>query len=107
MQITISSLHSARYVDCSISDCFPDGYWEAGYASLRTVEDAPVADLPQSDREQFGHETASGWCRVSLGTAKRLFGVDRLEVGMVADIAPSGTYRNRAMRKAGTFRFYI
>ena len=107
MQITLSSLHSAHYVDCSISDCFPDGYWKAGCASLRTVENVPVSDLPQADCEQFGHETAGGWCRVSLRTAKRLFGVGRLEVGMVADITPNGVRRNRAMRKMGTFRFYI
>ena len=107
MKIKITKIHSARYVDCGLSDCFPDGFWDAGYASLRTVEDVPVTRLPQSDCAQFGHETAGGWCRVSLGTAKWLFRTSRLKVGMVADIIPSGIRRNRALRKAGTFRFYI
>ena len=107
MKIRIMKIRGGRYVDCSLSDCMPDGYYEPGRASLRTVDEFPVSELPQAECEQFGHETAYGLSKIPLRSAMHLFKAKRLEVGMEIDVEPKGIRRNREMRKCGYFRFYV
>ena len=105
MKMAVTRIKAAEYVDCSISDCFPDGFWQAGRVSLRTVDPVPVSELPEADCVQFGHETAHGCATLSLKTAKKMFGI--VHVGDVFEVKPKGIRRNREMRAAGTFRVYL
>lgn len=105
MKLKVTSVRGGRYIDCSISDCFPDGFWEPGKANFRTMDEFPVESLPQAELEQFGHETAYGVASMSLRTAGQRFG--RVHVGDVFEVEPRSTRRNRAMRKSGTFQVYV
>ena len=104
MKLKITSIKGAEHVDCSLSDCMPDGFWRPGKVTLRTVDEFPVSELPEAEFEQFGHTVAYGTMSMSLRRAKRMFGVVRK--GDVVEIKNFKFRRNRAMRKAGTFQVY-
>lgn len=110
----VTGVRETKYVDCSISDCFPDGFWEAGYVSLRTVGEYPVSGLPGSECRQYGHETAYGWTRASFKRIRSLLerqgnlNADGLvHVGDLVDVEPAGMRRNKEMRRCGNFRVYL
>ena len=105
MKLKVTSVKGGRYVDCSSSDCFPDGFWEPGRVNFRTVDEFPVGSLPQAELEQFGHSTAHGVASLSLRSAKERFGM--VKEGDVVEVEPRSTRRNRAMRKSGTFQVYV
>jgi hypothetical protein len=107
MQMKITRIKESEWVDTSLSDCMVSGYRSLSLVMLRTVEPVPVAQLPGADCKQYGHTVASGWERMSIRSAVRLFRKPRLEVGDTIDIEPVGFFRNREMRKAGTFRVYV
>lgn len=105
MKLKVTSVRGRRYVDCSVSDCFPDGFWEPGRVNFRTVDEFPVGSLPQAGLNQFGHETARGVAVLPLRAAEERFGA--VKRGDVVEAEPRSTRRNRAMRKSGTFQVYV
>lgn len=105
MKLKVTSVRGRRYVDCSTSDCFPDGFWEPGKVNFRTVDEFPVESLPQAEFEQFGHATAYSVAGLSLRSARERFGP--VKKGDVVEVEPRSTRRNRAMRKSGTFQVYV
>jgi len=107
MKLAITSIKASEWVDCSISDCFPDGFSTPSCVMFHTTEEYPVSGLPGAEYEQYGHAAARGWTRTSIRTARKLLRKKHIEVGDVIDITPVGMFRNRAMRKMGTFRVYI
>ena len=114
MKFRVTKIKQRHYVDCSISDCFPDGYWEAGYVNLRTVDDFAVSDLPGASNEQYGHDTAFGTVKTSIRKVKealRKSGLvhpdDLIHVGDLVDLPITSIRRNKAMRREGSFQVYL
>ena len=106
MRMQITKIKASEWIDTSLSDCLVSGYRKPSLVMLRTVEAVPVTQLPGADCEQFGHTMAKGWERMSIRSAMKLFKKPRLEMGDTIDIEPTGFFRNREMRKEGTFRIY-
>lgn len=106
MTFKVTRVIAPKYTDCSISDCFPDGFYTPGYAILRTTEEIPVARLPSAECRQFGHETASGVLKLSIRSLKSIVKKPLKKGDIVSLTVEMCRLRNKIARKEGLFRCY-
>lgn len=106
MTFKVTRIIAPKYTDCSISDCFPDGFYTPGYAVLHTTEETPVECLPSSECKQYGHETASGLLKLSLRSLKSILKRPPKKGDIVSLEVEMCRIRNKVARKTGNFRCY-
>ena len=101
IELIVTKIVDARYID--LNDF--DGFYVPGRVNLKTVSPVPVSELPDADLIQFGHEYANGSAKLSLKTARYLFGHDPI-IGEHIKVEARVANRNRGMRKGGFFYLY-
>lgn len=98
LELVVSKVVGAGWVDLNNFN----GFRVPGKVVLKTASPVPVSMLPGADLNQYGHEHATGTVRIHPEQARRLFGHDPVR-GEKITVEARVNYRNRGMRKGGTF----